>query len=113
MYVYTYCFGQILFKKASDSLDTILKFGVLCIAQSRKGIFTVFHFGNDFEIELVGSPDTVHFNFQKTVPSPTKFRKYFKSIFSIENFFKIECFFSDKMFRFIWFDKLRTWYIKK
>ena len=54
-------------------------------------VFTVFHFCNDFEIELVGSSGTVHC-FQKSVSlfvsSATKFGKYFKSIFSIKNFFK-------------------------
>ena len=88
-----------------EQFDFELKSRKICRSLSVFGIqavvFTVFHFGNDFEIELVGSPGTVHFNFQKSVPSPTKFGKYFKSIFSIENSFKIESFVSDKLFRFI------------
>ena len=37
----------------------------------------------------VWSPSTVHFNFQKFVPCTSKFGKYLKSIFSIENSFNI------------------------
>ena len=76
-----------------EQFDFELKSRKICQSLSLFGIqavvFTVFPYGNDFEIELVGSPGTVHFNFQKSV----------KSIFSTENSFKIESFVSDKLFR--------------
>ena len=61
--------------------------------------------GSLFRARGTSSPSTVHFNFKSL------FGKYFKSIFSIENSFKIESFVSDELFRFIWFDKLTTCYV--
>ena len=51
-------------------------------------VFTFFHFGNDFEVELVGSPGTDHFNFQKFEPGATNFGEYYRV--------------SDKLFHLIW-----------